>query len=124
MLPKIPAMQPSTVLGIAGAVGVAATAVAHLVLRDAPVAATIGAAVTSITAIFLKDDSAAARPIEVLVQDAVEAYVKHNISAKLPLLMQDAVAVAVTVEKPAAAAPAAPPTAAPAAAAPPAAPAA
>ena len=85
--------QPTTITGTAALVGVGATAVTHLFLKDMPMAAVIGAAVFGVISVAMPDNSAEARSAEKMVRDAVASAIQNKLMAQLPLLVGDAVDV-------------------------------
>jgi uncharacterized membrane protein YeaQ/YmgE (transglycosylase-associated protein family) len=106
---KIPTMQPSTVVGIGDAVtvivGTIAGVIAHQVNHDpqtlAIAAASAGVIAGAILKVWLPDNTAAQGDANKLVTDAVMAATNKNLTAALPLLVQDAVAALGAVTNPA-----------------------
>lgn len=103
---QIPAMQPTTVKGIAAAVGVISAAVTHFLLHDEPTTVTIGGMVYGIVNIILPDNSSAPSSVETLVTDAINAAAQKRVAAAMPMLLADTMAAFRAVQTPAASAPA------------------
>lgn len=92
--------QPTTILGIAGIVGTVSGYVAHVLTHDITATTAVGLSAASIVHIAMPDNSAAPTSVEKLAVDAVTAIATRKLSASIPLLFGDAVAVAQAVQTP------------------------
>lgn len=81
--------QPTTVAGMAILVGAAATAVAHLFAATPYVTFICGLVMSALTLAGIKDNSAASKPLEKLIEDAVNGYVANRIAGVLPVLIAE-----------------------------------
>jgi hypothetical protein len=96
--------QPSTITGLATAGGAILAAVAHYLTGNMELSGAVGISAFAVAHLAI-DDNTADTAIETLVTDAVQDTIAGHLSANLPRLLNDAVAVANSVaRKPAAAA--------------------
>jgi len=91
-------VQPTTVMGIATAVGSIAMIVAHVLTHDTTITMAAGGAAGSLMAIFLPDNSTAKSSVEKLVSDAVSAAVQKRIMSALPMLIADGMSVVSAIQ--------------------------
>ena len=91
-------VQPTTVMGIATAIGSIAMIVAHVLTHDTTIAMAAGGAAGSLMAIFLPDNSTAKSSVEKLVSDAVSAAVQKRIMSALPALIADGMSVVSAIQ--------------------------
>jgi hypothetical protein len=84
-LPKIPALAPTTVIGLAGLAGIAVGLISH----QMPWATAIPAAVGAMVAIALPDNANAAAAARKLAADALVASAVGNV----PVMVTDAAAL-------------------------------
>ena len=81
--------QPTTVLGIAGLVGMAAHGLAQYLTGDPSYTLTAGGIAAAAVAIVLNDNTAAASDASILAIDAVRATANHTLENTIPKLMED-----------------------------------
>lgn len=96
---KLPSLQPSTVVGIASAIGTVAGAVAHVLTKDMSIATASGVCVASVVAVIVPDNTALARDTATLAKDAVTAVVQRKLAERLPELFADGTAVAADLSR-------------------------
>lgn len=98
---NIPKLQPTTILGIGGLVGVVAGAVAQVLTGHMEIAVAAGISVAGLVHVVLPDNSDEPNAVEKLVQDAVQAAITRNFVGALPQLLTDGLAVVNGLQKPA-----------------------
>ncbi len=86
--------QPTTVAGISGLIGTISALITHMIAHDGAWTLSAAGVAGSITAILLPDNSALKSSVEKLAGDAIQAVVRKEIAAALPVLAMDTIRVA------------------------------
>ncbi len=90
--------QPTTIHGIAAAVGSLAAILANLLTKQTDISAAAGAAAYTLVNLVLPDNTTADTSLEKLVKDTTEAVVTRQLRASLPALFVDGEDVAKAIE--------------------------